>query len=145
MNWDKLKKNHYHDQPVEHIIAMDLIDSLKYDSLYENQNNLDHQHWKEFCEKYNTTAELKEDFSDIDFSKDIMCLWFFKERSDSTAAYVHLKGKQIRYEANTFLISKSKDIKFVHTTRKYIRSPLVQLDIDGTTYDDLLRRINKVT
>ena len=145
MNWDKLKKNHYHDQPVEHICADNLIDSLKYDSLYENQNNLDHQHWKKFCEKYNTKAELKENFSDVDFSKDIICLWFFKERSDGTVAHVHLKGKQIRYTANTFLITRSKDIKFVHTKRKYIRSPLVQLGLSNEIYNKLLGRFNKTT
>ena len=133
MNWEKLKPNHYHDQPVEHICAHDIFEVKDYDKLYENQNNLKHQSWKEFGEKYKTNFQFLENFSEIDFSKDITCLWFFKERSDSTAAYVHLNGKQIRYMANTFLISKSKAVKFVHTTRKYIRSPLVPVSYTHLT------------
>jgi len=144
MIWNKLKTHHYHDQPVEHICAGDIVDSREYDSLYENQNNVNHQHWKKFCEQHDTKAELKESFADIDFNRNILCLWFFRERSDGTAAYVHLNGKQIKYTANTFLITKSKNIKFVHTKRKYIRSPLVQLDINEETYNRLLKSINKI-
>ena len=86
---------------------------------------------------------IRESFSDIDLSNDIICLWFFKERSDQMASYVHLKGKQIRYYPNTFLITKEKDIKFVPTKRKYIRTPLIQLDMDIKTYTNIAKRFQK--
>ena len=143
MIWDKLNGHHFHDQPVDHVLAKDIYDLRDYDRLYENQNNLNHQSWKEFCEKYNTKAYLRESFSDIDLSNDIICLWFFKERSDQMASYVHLKGKQKRYYPNTFLITKEKDIKFVPTKRKYIRTPLIQLDMDIKTYTNIAKRFQK--
>jgi|TARA_R110001592_G_scaffold129128_1_gene341434 hypothetical protein len=143
MEWDKLKSNHYYDQPVDHICITNLIDLNEYDRLYENQNNLNHQTWKEFTEKYKTTAQLHETIADIDFNKDVMCLWFFKERSDGTAAYIHINGKQIKYAPNVFLLTKSKSIKFVPTKRKYIRNPVIQLDVDLETYNNLIKKFQK--
>ena len=143
MDWDKLKQDHYHDQPVEHICITTLIDSNTYDRLYENQKNLTHQSWQDFQKTHNTHCYLRESVSDIDLKKEIIWLWFFKERSDQTASYVHIKGKQIRYRPNTFLISKSKDIKFVHSTRKYIRSPFIQLDMTEDDYNNIVSRFQK--
>ena len=143
MNWDKLQQQHYHDEPVDHICAVNLVELNDYDRLYENQNNLDHVVWQEFCEKYKTRARLYENIRDIDFTKDIMCLWFFKERSDGTAAHVHIDGKQIRYSPNLFLVTKSKKIKFFPTKKQYIRSPVVQLDMDVETYDNIIKRFQK--
>lgn len=143
MDWGKLKQDHYHDQPVEHICITTLIDSNTYDRLYENQKNLTHQSWQDFQKTHNTHCYLRESVSDIDLKKEIIWLWFFKERSDQTASYVHIKGKQIRYRPNTFLISKSKDIKFVHSTRKYIRSPFIQLDMTEDDYNNIVSRFQK--
>ena len=143
MDWDKLKQDHYHDQPVEHICITTLIDTNTYDRLYENQKNLTHQSWQDFQKTHNTHCYLRESVSDIDLKKEIIWLWFFKERSDQTASYVHIKGKQIRYRPNTFLISKSKDIKFVHSTRKYIRSPFIQLDMTEDDYNNIVSRFQK--
>ena len=67
-----------------------------------------------------------------------MCLWFFKERSDNTQSYVHIDDKQLTYFPNTFLITKSKNIKLVLTKRKYIRHPLVQIDMTNNQWEDLL-------
>jgi len=143
IDWNKLKLDHYFDQPVEHICITTLINTNTYDRLYENQKDLNHPAWQDFRKKYEVNCYFREGVSDIDFSKDIIWLWFFKERSDQTASYIHIKGKQIRYKPNTFLISRSKDIKFVHTTRKYIRSPLVQLDMSQEDYNNILKRFNK--
>tara|TARA_B100001057_G_C22751946_1_gene912135 strand:- start:19 stop:450 length:432 start_codon:yes stop_codon:yes gene_type:complete len=143
MNWDKLQKQHYHDEPVEHICAVNIVELNDYDRLYENQNNLDHVAWQEFCEKYQTKAQLYENINDVDFAKDIMCLWFFKERSDGTAAHIHIDGKQIRYSPNLFLVTKSKNIKFFPTQRQYIRNPVVQLDMDVETYNKIIKRFQK--
>mgnify|MGYP003130339043 CR=1 FL=1 len=109
MIWDKLNGHHFHDQPVDHVLAKDIYDLRDYDRLYENQNNLNHQSWNEFCEKYNTKAYLRESFSDIDLSNDIICLF----------------------------------IKFVPTKRKYIRTPLIQLDMDIKTYTNIAKRFQK--
>ncbi len=143
MDWDKLKQDHYHDQPVEHICITTLIDTNTYDRLYENQKDLNHQSWQDFKNKHNTNCYLRESVSDIDLRQDVIWIWFFKERSDQTASYVHIKGKQIRFRSNTFLITKSKDIKFVYSTRKYIRSPFIQLEMSLHDYNKILKRFNK--
>ena len=143
MEWNKLQQDHYHDQPVEHICITTLVDTNTYDRLYENQKVLNHQSWQEFKKEHNTNCALRESVPDIDLSKDIIWIWFFKERSDQTASYVHIKGKQIRYRPNTFLITKSKDIKFVYATRRYIRSPFIQLDMSEDDYDNILKRFDK--
>ena len=141
MIWDKLKPNHYFQDPTPHIYTITIFDTREYDKLYENQNNLSHNVWQEFNSKYRTGYEFKEDFSGIDFQKEIMCLWFFKERSDSTKSYVEVAGKQLAYTPNTFLITKSKDIKLVQTKRKYIRHPLVQIDMTNNHWQTLLSKL----
>lgn len=143
MNWEKLKPNHYFKDPVEHIYSMSLYNANDYDKLYENQNNLNHQTWQDFDSKYKTGFELKEDFSDLDFNKEIMCLWFFKERNDNTTSFVHVNGKELTYAPNTFLVTKSKDIKLVQTKRKYIRHPFIQLDLSLQQYDNIVTKFQK--
>lgn len=140
MNWEKLKTSHYYEDPVTHIYTMSIFDTKEYDMLYENQNNLRHKVWQDFQAKFNTEYVFLEDFQDIDFGKEIMCLWFFKERSDSTRSYVEVNGKQLAYTPNTFLITKSKDIKLVQTKRKYIRHPLMQINMTNGQWKDLLER-----
>ena len=141
MIWNKIKPNHYFEDPIEHIYAMTIFDTKEYDQLYENQNDLNHNVWQEFDSKYRMGYEVKEDFKNIDFQKEVICLWFFKERSDSTKSYVHLNGKQLHYLPNTFLITKSKDIKLVQTKRKYIRHPLIQIDMTNDHWKTLLSKL----
>jgi len=145
MNWETLKPKNFFKDPVEHIYTMSLFDSNEYDKLYENQNNLDHQVWQEFDKKYSTGYEFKENFSDINFNKEIMCLWFFKERSDRTICHVVVNGKAIPYTPNTFLITKSKDIKLVYTKRKYLRHPFIQIDLSLSAWDKILKRFDKIS
>ena len=143
MNWEKLKHSHYHKEPVEHIYTHNVFDLREYDKLYENQNNLSHQVWQEFDKKYRTGFELKESFLDLDLDKEVTCLWFFKERSNQTASYVLVEGKQLTYLPNTFLVTRSKKISFVETKRKYIRNPFVQLDMSLQSYNDIVKRFQK--
>ena len=143
MNWEKIKPDHYYKNPIEHIYTSTIFDIKEYDKLYENQNNLSHQSWKHFDQKYQISYEFKEDFKEIDLSKEIICLWFFKERSNSTASYVQLNGKKLPYFQNTFLITKSKDISFIETKRKYIRNPLIQLEISMRVWNNLIERFDK--
>jgi len=143
MNWEKLKPVHYFKEPVEYFYASSIFDTKEYDALYENQNNLNHKTWIAFDEKYKTGFEFLESFDDLNFNKEVICLWFFKERSNGTVSHVSVDGKLLAYHPNTFLITQSKDIKFIETKRKYIRNPLVQLDLSIEKYKELLERFDK--
>ena len=97
MNWEKLKTVHYHKDPVEHIYSQTIFDQQEYDRLYENQNNLEHQVWKEFDEKYCVGYQLLEDIREINRDKEVMCLWFFKERNDRSAGVdIKMAGHMVK-------------------------------------------------
>ena len=143
MNWEKLKPQHYHKEPVEYIYAQSIFDLNEYDKLYENQNNLMHEVWKDFDEKYRVGFELINDIRDINKDKDIICLWFFKDRGDrSSGTDIKIAGHSITYYPNTFLITDSKDIKILEKEHKYkyIRRPVVQLDLSRKTYKGIVER-----
>ena len=140
MNWEKLKSQHYHKEPVEYIYTRTIFDLKEYDNLYENQNNLMHKVWKDFYGKYRVGFELLDDIRDINKDKDIMCLWFFKERNDRSAGTdIKIAGHTITYYPNTFLITESKDIKILEKN-EYIRRPVVQLDLSRKTYKSIVER-----
>ena len=82
MNWERLKHKDFYKEPVEHIYSNQVFSITEYDKLYENQNTLDHQTWLDFHKQCKTDFCFLEDISDIDLSKPIICLWFFKERND---------------------------------------------------------------
>ena len=140
MNWEKLKSQHYHKEPVEYIYTRSIFELKEYDKLYENQNNLTHKVWKDFDEKYRVGFEFLDDIRDINKDKDIMCLWFFKERNDRSAGTdIKIAGHTITYYPNTFLITESKDIKILEKN-EYIRRPVVQLDLSRKTYKSIVER-----
>ena len=86
--------------------------------------------------------EFKEDITQINFDKEIIALWFFRERSDNNHPPVFvLKDKLIAYMPNQFLITEYKDIKIQEAKRKFIRRPLIQLDIKKSQYKDLIAKI----
>ena len=144
MNWEKLKPQHYHKEPVEYIYARSIFELKEYDKLYENQNNLMHAVWKDFDEKYCIGFEFLDDIRDINKDKDIMCLWFFKERNDRSAGTdIKIAGKTITYYPNTFLITESKDIKILEKN-EYIRRPVLQLDLSTSIWNTMLERFNKI-
>jgi len=142
MNWNKLQTKHYFAEPVEYIHAFDIFDQKEYDKLYENQNNLSHPVWEAFDKQYRTGFEFKEDITDINFNKEIIALWFFRERSDNNhPPAFNLKDKLIGYMPNQFLITEYKDIQIKESKRKYIRRPLIQLDINREQYKELINNI----
>lgn len=145
MNWEKLKPVHYFKEPVEYFYASSIFDTKEYDALYENQNNFKHKTWLDFDEKYKTGFRFLESFDDINFEKEVICLWFFKERSNRTVPHVSINDKLLAYHPNTFLVTQSKNIKFIEPKRKYIRNPLVQLDLPLIKYKELLTRFNKTS
>jgi len=141
MNWEKLKTNHYFKDPVEHVYASTLYDMKEYDKLYENQNNLNHHVWQEFDQKYKTGFEFMNDIREINTNKSVICVWFFKDRNDrSSGEDILLRDKKIKYQPNSFLITKSKDIKIIDKKDKYIRRPLLQLDLKIEVWNQILER-----
>ena len=142
MNRLRLKSKHYSKEPVEYIHAVDIFDTQEYDILYENQNNILHPVWQDFDQKYKTGFEFKEDITQIDRDKEVLALWFFRERSDHNhPPTFDLNGKIITYTANAFLLTPFKDIKIIEAKRKYIRRPLVQLDMSKKKFMELVERI----
>ena len=141
MNWEKLKANHFFKDPVKHIYASTLYDIKEYDKLYENQNNINHHVWQEFDQKYKTGFELIDDIRDINLKKEIICVWFFKERNDRSGGEdIILAGKKLKYLPNTFLVTDSKDIKILEKKDEYIRRPLLQLDLKIEVWGQILKR-----
>ena len=95
MNWEKLKPNHYFKEPVEYIYSSTIFDLKEYDKLYENQNNLNHKVWQDFDKKYKIGFQFLDDIRDINLMKEVICLWFFKERNDRSGGEdIELSGKK---------------------------------------------------
>ena len=143
MNWDRLKKPHLFKDPVEHIYTAQLFDIKEYDKLYENQNNLKNDIWQEFDSKYKLPFQFYDDIRDINKNKEIICLWFFRDRNDRSAGNdILLAGKTVRYYYNTFLITECKDIKILENTkRQYIHRPFMQIDINKKKYNELIENL----
>jgi hypothetical protein len=142
MNWEKLRKTHYHEQPVEHVLATAIFSLKEYDSLYENQNNLSHQVWQEFDAKYKVGYKFLQDIKDVNLNKEVICLWFFKDRSDKDAGVdIDLSGKLITYYPNTFLITKSKKLKILKRKKNFAPGrPAIQIDLSTKQFDKIVDR-----
>ena len=140
MNWEKIKKSYYYKEPVEHILAPALYNIDEYDSLYRNQNNLSHQVWQDFDTKYKKGFEFFKDLREFNKNKEVICLWFFKERSDrKTGNDIDLKGKIIKYQPNTFLITRSKNIKIIKRKSVLPNRPVLQLDLSINEYNKIIK------
>ena len=142
MQWHWLKKSHYYKEPVEYVCASTIFPEKQYDILYENQNNLSHKVWQDFDQQYKTGFEFKEDLSQIDFNKEIIALWFFRERSDQNRQPIlNVGGAKIKYHQNKFLLTACKDISIQESKKKYIRRPLVQLDISKQQFNSIVEKL----
>ena len=109
----RLDKQYYHTDPVEHIYGQQIRTVAEYDDLYENQTRFEGTVWTKFKETHNLTCQFHDDLKDIDLSKDITCLWFFRERADRSAGNdILLKDKTITYNPNDQELA-SKEIKIV--------------------------------
>jgi hypothetical protein len=140
MNWEKLRKPHYHKEPVEYIYATGIFNLKEYDKLYENQNNLSHQIWQDFDTKYKIGFEFFKDLREFNKNKEVICLWFFKERSDrKTGNDIDLEGKIIKYQPNTFLITRSKNIKIIKRKSVLPNRPVLQLDLSINKYNKIIK------
>ena len=142
MNWLEIKKSYYYKEPVEHILAPAIFDLKEYDILYENQNNLSHQVWQDFDIKYKIGFEFFKDLREFNKDKEVICLWFFKERSDhSKNNDIDLEGKNIMYTPNTFFITKSKNIKINAVGKQWPNRPVLQLDLSIKEYNKIIKMI----
>jgi hypothetical protein len=142
MNWLEIKKSHYHKEPVEHILASNIFNLKEYDILYENQNNLSHQVWQDFDTKYKIGFEFFKDLREFNKDKEVICLCFFKDRDDKkTGNDVDLEGKIIKYKPNTFLITRSKNIKIIERKSVLPNRPVLQLDLNIEEYNKIIKMV----
>ena len=142
MNWEKIKKSYYYKEPVEHILAPALYNIDEYDSLYRNQNNLSHQVWQDFDAKYKIGFEFFKDLREFNKDKEVICLCFFKDRDDKkTGNDVDLEGKIIKYKPNTFLITRSKNIKIIERKSVLPNRPVLQLDLNIEEYNKIIKMV----
>lgn len=143
MNWREIKKEHIITDPTTVIKSNYLFDLKQYDILYENQNNLQHRVWQEFKNKYKVGFEFKENLESIDLTKEVIALWFFRERSDRTAAPdLNVGGVIVGYYPNGFMLTKCNDIKIDYKKKKYIRYPFLQIDMTAQQFDDIIKYVN---
>ena len=136
MNFFKrLSKRYHRTDPVEYIMGPIILPTLEYDDLYENQTRLDGTAWKKFEENYKLKYIFHDNLRDVDLDRDIICLWFFRERSDrDPGTDIKLAGKILTYLANSILITPCKQIKIKERNKFFPRRPCVQLDIDKETF-----------
>jgi len=142
MNWEKIKKSYYYKEPVEHILAPAIYNIDEYDSLYRNQNDLSHQVWQDFDAKYKIGFEFFKDLREFNKDKEVICLCFFKDRDDKkTGNDVDLEGKIIKYKPNTFLITRSKNIKIIERKSVLPNRPVLQLDLNIEEYNKIIKMV----
>ena len=142
MNWEKIKKSYYYKEPVKHILAPAIYNIDEYDSLYRNQNDLSHQVWQDFDAKYKIGFEFFKDLREFNKDKEVICLWFFKDRDDrKTGNDIDLEGKIIKYKPNTFLITRSKNIKIIERKSVLPNRPVLQLDLSIKEYNKIIKII----
>ena len=142
MNWEKIKKSYYYKEPVKHILAPAIYNIDEYDSLYRNQNDLSHQVWQDFDAKYKIGFEFFKDLREFNKDKEVICLWFFKDRDDrKTGNDIDLEGKIIKYKPNTFLITRSKNIKIIKRKSVLPNRPVLQLDLNIEEYNKIIKMV----
>ena len=144
--FQKLKKTHLYQDPIEHIYASDIFDIKEYDKLYENQNNPNHKVWKDFQTTYNfKKIRFFNDLNNVELDETILCLWFFKDRSDRNKGKdIKIKDKTILYLPNTFFIlynSCQNNIKILKRDTMVLTRPCLQLYFDYETYDKIIKII----
>lgn len=142
MNWENIKKSYYYKEPVEYILAPAIFNLDEYDSLYRNQNDLSHQVWQDFDAKYKIGFEFFKDLREFNKDKEVICLWFFKDRDDrKTGNDIDLEGKIIKYKPNTFLITRSKNIKIIERKVPLPYRPVLQLDLSIKEYNKIIKML----
>ena len=143
--FEKLKEDHLFKDPHEHIYAKHIVELKLYDSLYEHQIHFDGNIWNKFKDMYNIKCKFLDDITDIDLTKEVLCLWFFKERSDRDGGGNDLsfKDKKIVYHQNTFFITTSTDIKVLKRKKFFPRRPCLQIELSAQDYVNIKKDLEK--
>ena len=142
MNWENIKQSYYYKEPVEYILAPAIFNLEEYDNLYRNQNDLSHQVWQDFDIRYKIGFEFFKDLREFNKDKEVICLWFFKDRDDrKTGNDIDLEGKIIKYKPNTFLITRSKNIKIIERKSVLPNRPVLQLDLNIEEYNKIIKMV----
>jgi hypothetical protein len=145
MNWENIKQSYYYKEPVEYILAPAIFNLEEYDNLYRNQNDLSHQIWQDFDIRYKIGFEFFKDLREFNKDKEVICLWFFKDRDDrKTGNDIDLEGKIIKYKPNTFLITRSKNIKIIERKVPLPYRPVLQLDLSIKEYNKIIKMVKQL-
>ena len=62
MSWSIANIN-CHKNPISHIWSSTLVSRNTYDNLYEQWNNIEHQHWKKFIDDMKVEVYFHNDFT----------------------------------------------------------------------------------
>lgn len=146
--FNKILKSHFNNDPVEHIYITNFIDLKEYDALYENQSRFDGQLWTDFKNKYKLDCTFINDLNEINMQMEVLCLLFFKERSDNKKDQdieIGVRGfsadqiKEIKYFQNTLFILPNYQLTLNVLTRKrpYLRRPCLQINLSLNQYNNI--------
>lgn len=131
----------YRTSPVEHIYQSYVTPNLFYDDLYENQNRQEHETWVNFRNELQMPCKFLEDLKQVNMEVEILCLWFFRERSDrDKGADISIGNdadkKIITYKPNTlFMIDTKHNIKIKKRERFFPRRPCLQIEMLKDEYE----------
>jgi hypothetical protein len=131
-----------HKNPISHIWSSTLVSRNTYDNLYEQWNNIEHQHWKKFIDDMKVEVYFHTDFTHMLIPKksnEYIGYWFFQQRTDrSTGGEIELINgtdkKILSYWSNTILIIES-DKSFTVLPRKHElpQRPFCEMYFDQAT------------
>lgn len=131
-----------HKKPISHIWSSTLVSRNIYDKLYEQWNNVEHEHWKKFINEMKIEVYFHNDFTSMLTPKktnEYIGYWFFQQRTDrSKGGEIELINgtdkKILSYWSNTILIIET-DKSFTVLPRKHElpQRPFCEIYFDQTT------------
>jgi len=131
-----------HKKPISHIWSSTLVSRNTYDKLYEQWNNIEHQHWQKFIDEMKIEVYFHSDFIKMLTPKktnEYIGYWFFQQRTDrSKGGEIELINgtdkKILSYWSNTILIIET-DKSFTVLPRKHElpQRPFCEIYFDQTT------------
>lgn len=148
--WQIAKVN-CHKDPIPYIWSSTLVSRDRYDRLYEQWNNIEHQNWKTFINDMGVDVYFHDDFNNaLAPKKDVGFIgyWFFQQRTDkSRGGEVELANdsnkKVLGYWHNTILIIET-DKSFKVLPRKDLLPlrPFCELYFDESTNEKIKKLLS---
>jgi len=131
-----------HRKPICHVYSGALVSRNIYDKLYEQWNNIGHEHWRKFTDEMKVEVYFHDDFTSMLTPKKIngyIGYWFFQQRTDrSKGGEIELANgtdkKILNYCSNTILIIET-DKTFNVLARKHQlpQRPFCEIYFDDIT------------